>query len=69
MSQYFQIHPVNPQPRLIHQAMEILHKEGLIVYPTDSSYALGCCVGDKHGMERIRRIRALDTRHNFDWNS
>jgi len=65
MSQYFQIHPVNPQPRLISQAVEILRKEGLIVYPTDSSYALGCSVGDKHGMERIRRIRSLDTRHNF----
>jgi tRNA threonylcarbamoyl adenosine modification protein (Sua5/YciO/YrdC/YwlC family) len=65
MSQYFQIHPVNPQQRLIHQAMEILRSDGLIVYPTDSSYALGCSVGDKHGMERIRRIRALDNRHNF----
>jgi len=65
MSQYFQIHPVNPQPRLIHQAVQILREEGLIVYPTDSSYALGCVVGDKHGMERIRRIRALDNRHNF----
>jgi len=65
MSQYFQIHPVNPQPRLISQAVDILRKEGLIVYPTDSSYALGCSVGDKHGMERIRRIRSLDSRHNF----
>ncbi len=65
MSQYFQIHPVNPQPRLIYQAVEILRNEGLIVYPTDSSYALACNVGDKHGMERIRRIRALDNRHNF----
>jgi tRNA threonylcarbamoyl adenosine modification protein (Sua5/YciO/YrdC/YwlC family) len=65
MSQYFQIHPVNPQPRLIYQAVEILRNDGLIVYPTDSSYALGCSVGDKHGMERIRRIRALDSRHNF----
>jgi len=65
MSQYFQIHPVNPQVRLIHQAVQILRDEGLIVYPTDSSYALGCVVGDKRGMERIRRIRALDNRHNF----
>ncbi|HYQ72032.1 MAG TPA: L-threonylcarbamoyladenylate synthase [Gammaproteobacteria bacterium] len=65
MSQYFQIHPVNPQLRLIHQAVEILRGDGLIVYPTDSSYALGCRVGDKRGMERIRRIRALDNRHNF----
>jgi tRNA threonylcarbamoyl adenosine modification protein (Sua5/YciO/YrdC/YwlC family) len=65
MSQYFQIHPVNPQPRLIYQAVEILRNDGLIVYPTDSSYALACSVGDKHGMERIRRIRMLDNRHNF----
>lgn len=65
MSQFFQIHPLNPQLRLIHQAMQILREEGLIVYPTDSSYALGCRVGDKRGMERIRRIRALDKGHNF----
>lgn len=65
MSQFFQIHPVNPQARLIHQAVEIIRNDGLVVYPTDSSYALGCRVGDKHGMERIRRIRQLDHRHNF----
>jgi tRNA threonylcarbamoyl adenosine modification protein (Sua5/YciO/YrdC/YwlC family) len=65
MSQFFQIHPVNPQLRLIHQAVEIVRGGGLVVYPTDSSYALGCQVGDKHGMERIRRIRALGGRHNF----
>jgi len=65
MSQYFQIHPVNPQPRLIYQAVEILRNDGVIVYPTDSSYALACNVGDKSGMERIRRIRKLDSRHNF----
>jgi tRNA threonylcarbamoyl adenosine modification protein (Sua5/YciO/YrdC/YwlC family) len=65
MSQYFQIHPVNPQARLIRQAVEILRADGLIVYPTDSSYALGCHVGDKRGMERIRRIRAIDNKHNF----
>jgi tRNA threonylcarbamoyl adenosine modification protein (Sua5/YciO/YrdC/YwlC family) len=65
MSQYFQIHPVNPQARLIHQAVEIIRADGLIVYPTDSSYALGCHVGDKAGMERIRRIRDLDNKHNF----
>jgi tRNA A37 threonylcarbamoyladenosine synthetase subunit TsaC/SUA5/YrdC len=46
MSQYFQIHPVNPQARLVHQAVEILRNDGLLVYPTDSSYALGCRVGD-----------------------
>jgi tRNA threonylcarbamoyl adenosine modification protein (Sua5/YciO/YrdC/YwlC family) len=65
MSQFFQIHPVNPQLRLIHQAVEIVRGGGLVVYPTDSSYALGCQVGDKRGMERIRRIRALGNRHNF----
>jgi tRNA threonylcarbamoyl adenosine modification protein (Sua5/YciO/YrdC/YwlC family) len=65
MSQFFQIHSVNPQARLIHQAVEIIRADGLVVYPTDSSYALGCHVGDKAGMERIRRIRELDNRHNF----
>lgn len=65
MSQFFQIHPVNPQQRLIHQAVEIIRHDGLVAYPTDSSYALGCHVGDKRGMERIRRIRGLDSRHNF----
>ena len=65
MSQFFQIHPLNPQVRLIRQAVEIIRKDGLVVYPTDSSYALGCHVGDKRGMERIRRIRDLDSRHNF----
>ncbi|MDH3559805.1 MAG: L-threonylcarbamoyladenylate synthase [Gammaproteobacteria bacterium] len=65
MSQFFQIHPDNPQLRLIHRAVEIVRNDGLIVYPTDSSYALGCHVGDKRGMERIRRIRALGNQHNF----
>jgi tRNA threonylcarbamoyl adenosine modification protein (Sua5/YciO/YrdC/YwlC family) len=65
MSQFFQIHPVNPQARLIHQAVEIIRADGLVVYPTDSSYALGCHVGDKRGMERICRIRELDNKHNF----
>ena len=65
MSQFFQIHPLNPQLRLIRQAVEIIRNDGLVVYPTDSSYALGCHVGDKRGMERIRRIRDLDNRHNF----
>ena len=65
MSQFFQIHPDNPQLRLIRHAVEIIRDDGLVVYPTDSSYALGCHVGDKHGMERIRRIRALDSRHNI----
>jgi tRNA threonylcarbamoyl adenosine modification protein (Sua5/YciO/YrdC/YwlC family) len=65
VSQFYQIHPVNPQARLIDQAVEIIRADGLVVYPTDSSYALGCHVGHKAGMERIRRIRGLDKRHNF----
>ena len=65
MSQFFHIHPLNPQVRLIRHAVEIIRNDGLVVYPTDSSYALGCHVGDKRGMERIRRIRNLDNRHNF----
>lgn len=65
MSQYFQIHPQNPQLRLIKQACNILVKGGLIVYPTDSGYALGCHIGDKAAMERIRRLRDLDADHNF----
>lgn len=65
MAQFFQIHPVNPQPRLIKQAVEIIREGGLVVYPTDSSYALGCHIGDKGAMERIRRIRKVDDEHNF----
>ncbi|MCJ8169044.1 L-threonylcarbamoyladenylate synthase [Atopomonas sediminilitoris] len=65
MSQYFHIHPDNPQPRLIKHALEIIHAGGVIAYPTDSSYALGCHMGDKAAIERIRRIRQLDDKHNF----
>lgn len=65
MAQYFQVHPVNPQQRLIRQAVEIIRRGGVIAYPTDSSYALGCHIGDKEAMERIRRIRRLDDKHNF----
>lgn len=65
MAQYFEIHPKNPQPRLIKRAVEIVRAGGVIVYPTDSSYALGCHIGDKDAMERIRRIRRVDERHNF----
>lgn len=65
MSQFFQIHPDNPQPRLIKQACELLRRGSLIVYPTDSGYALGCYLGDKNAMDRIRRIRQLDQDHNF----
>ena len=65
MSQFFQIHPDNPQLRLIHQAVEMVRKGGVIVYPTDSGYALGCHIGDKTAMERIRTIRDIDDKHKF----
>lgn len=65
MSQYFRIHPENPQLRLVRQAAEIIRKGGIVVYPTDSSYALGCHIGDKAALARIRRIRQLDDKHNF----
>lgn len=65
MSQMFHIHPDNPQPRLISQAVEALNKGSVIVYPTDSGYALGCRLEDKNAMERICRIRQLDGNHNF----
>lgn len=65
MSQFFYIHPDNPQPRLINQAVEIIKKGGVIVYPTDSGYALGCAIGDKHAMDRIVAIRKLPENHNF----
>ncbi len=65
MSQYFQIHPENPQVRLIRQAVEIIRNGGVIAYPTDSAYALGCHLGDKNAAEKIKRIRRLDDKHNF----
>lgn len=65
MSQYFSLHPVNPQLRLIRGAVEILKAGGVVVYPTDSCYALGCHLGDKDAMERIRHIRQADKDHNF----
>lgn len=65
MSQFFQIHPDNPQARLVRQASDIVRGGGVIVYPTDSAYALGCHIGDKAALDRIRRIRKLDDRHNF----
>lgn len=65
MSQFFQIHPDNPQARLIRQAADIVRGGGVIVYPTDSAYALGCHIGDKNALDRIRRIRKLDAHHNF----
>lgn len=65
MSQFFQIHPDNPQARLIKQAADIIRQGGVIVYPTDSGYALGCSIGDKAAMERIRSIRKLNEKHHF----
>ena len=65
MSQFFYIHPDNPQTRLIHQAVEIIKKGGVIVYPTDSGYALGCGIGEKAAMDRIVAIRQLPENHNF----
>jgi tRNA threonylcarbamoyl adenosine modification protein (Sua5/YciO/YrdC/YwlC family) len=65
MAQYFSVHPENPQPRLVRQAVDIMQKGGVIAYPTDSCYALGCHIGDKGAMERIRRIRDVDDRHQL----
>lgn len=65
MSEFYQVHPDNPQPRVIHQAVKVLRSGGVIVYPTDSTYALGCHIGDKDALDRIRRIRNLSDKHNF----
>ncbi len=65
MSQFFYIHPENPQPRLIKQSVELLMQGGIIVYPTDSGYALGCKLENKPAMERICRIRQLPANHHF----
>lgn len=65
VAQYFEIHPDNPQPRLVRQAVEIVRADGVIVYPTDSAYAIACGLHNKNGLERIRRIRQIDKDHNF----
>jgi tRNA threonylcarbamoyl adenosine modification protein (Sua5/YciO/YrdC/YwlC family) len=65
VSQFFSIHPTHPQRRLLNQAAEILRAGGIVVYPTDSTYALGCRIGDKDGLDRIRSIRRLDPLHHF----
>ncbi|RZS32216.1 tRNA threonylcarbamoyl adenosine modification protein (Sua5/YciO/YrdC/YwlC family) [Herbihabitans rhizosphaerae] len=65
MARYFDVHPVNPQRRAIGQAVALLREDGLIAYPTDSCYALGCQLGNKDGLERIKEIRRLDDRHHF----
>lgn len=65
MSQFFYVHPDNPQGRLMKQATAIIQQGGVIVYPTDSGYALGCHIGDKKALERICKIRDIDKNHNF----
>lgn len=65
MSQFFALHPDNPQARLLRKAVSIIEEGGLIVYPTDSGYALGCSLGNKAALERIRRLRQLDKNHNM----
>ena len=65
MARYFDVHPVDPQPRLVAQTVALLRDDALIAYPTDSCYALGCGLDSPTGAERIRRIRALDDRHHF----
>src|SRR5688572_7588410 len=65
MARVLAIHPVNPQLRLIRQAVECIRGGGVVVYPTDSAYALGCAVGNKAAMETIVRIRQVDNKHNF----
>jgi len=65
MSQYFQIHPETPQLRLIKQAVEIINQGGVVIYPTDSSYAIGCRLDEKKAADRIRKIRQVDKNHNF----
>ena len=65
MTRIIEIHPDNPQPRLIKQVVEVIHQGGVVAYPTDSSYAIGCHIGDKQAMDRIRRIRRVDSDHNF----
>ncbi|MEU0462526.1 MULTISPECIES: L-threonylcarbamoyladenylate synthase [Amycolatopsis] len=65
MAKYFDVHPDNPQRRSIGQIVDLLRQDGLIVYPTDSAYALGCQLGNRDGLDRIRAIRHLDDRHHF----
>jgi len=65
MTQVLEVHTANPQKRLIQSAASIVRKGGVVVYPTDSSYALGCHIGDKIALQRIQKIRALDNKHNL----
>ncbi len=65
MARYFDVHPDNPQPRAVSQIVDLIRDGGLITYPTDSCFALGCQLGNRDGLERIRAIRHLDDRHHF----
>lgn len=65
MAQYFAVHATHPQPRLLHRAAEIVRRGGLIAYPTDSCYALGCHIGDARALARLRRVRGVDDRHHL----
>lgn len=65
MARYFDVHPVNPQARALSQVAELIRGGSLIAYPTDSGYALGCQLGNREGLERIRTLRQLDERHHF----
>ncbi len=65
MSQYFAVHPTHPQPRLIAQSAAIIRAGGVIAYPTDSCYAIGCQIGDKEAMQRLRNIRKIDDKHHL----
>jgi tRNA threonylcarbamoyl adenosine modification protein (Sua5/YciO/YrdC/YwlC family) len=65
MAKYFDVHPDNPQPRALRQVVDLLRADGLVVYPTDSCFALGCRLGNKQGLDRIREIRRLDGDHHF----
>jgi tRNA threonylcarbamoyl adenosine modification protein (Sua5/YciO/YrdC/YwlC family) len=65
MAQYFEIHPTHPQARLVRRVAEILRRGGLIAYPTDSCYAVGCHLGDAKALERLRKLRGLDDRHHL----
>lgn len=65
MSQYFRVHPDNPQSRLIKLAVDVIRKGGVIVYPTDAAYAIGCQIGEKNALDRIKSIRQLGDKHNF----
>jgi tRNA threonylcarbamoyl adenosine modification protein (Sua5/YciO/YrdC/YwlC family) len=65
VARYFEVHPDNPQTRAIRQVVDVVREGGLIVYPTDSCFALGCQMGNRAGLERIREIRHLDDRHHF----